>query len=369
VSHSCADADWVAHAMRVIPGGSLTRSKKVFRRFASRAEGAIVYDTDDRAYIDCLCAMGAISLGYRPPPQQGGVFSFPHHLEVGAAEAVLQDVAPWASWVRFTKTGSEATHAAYRIAKAATGRDTVLRLKGSYHGWHAWCSESDGTLLVDIDPDTVIDDVGLYWSEREPAAVIVEPPRFQSMSVNWLQRIRALCDQAGALLVFDSMIWGGRHALGGASAYYGVIPDLECFGKALGNGSAISFVVGTERTREHGEIPSGTFSGEVSGLAAVVSTLQAYRAEPVVDTIWARGRQLQDGLRAIIPSSLGVVDGHPPCQRVQFVNPVHAQQFSDAMLERGVIWHPQVVLTMAAHTPAHIDHVLAAAAESVGVLA
>lgn len=350
-------------ALKVIPGGSLTRSKKVFGRFAAWADGAIVTDVEGRRYIDTMSALGAISLGYRPAPTAGGVYSFPHQLEPVAAEAALQHVAPWASWVRFTKTGSEATHAAYRIAKAATRRNTVMRLTGSYHGWHEWCSECDGTLT----PANA--HIGIVASEcADVAAIVVEPPRFTDMSIRRVRQLRWVCDEIGALLIFDSMIWGGRYALGGASEYYGVTPDLECFGKAFGNGQAISFVVGTDRTRDHGEIPSGTFSGETSGLAALVETLKVYTTEPVIDTLWARGRQLQDGLRALIPESLATCLGGPVCQRVTFTNPAHGQQFSDAMLERGVIWHPLVAMPMYAHTVSQIDQVLEAAKASLAVL-
>lgn len=345
----------------VLPGRSLTRSKKVFQRFASHAQGAIVTDTEGREYIDTLCGLGAISLGYQPTPP-GGVYSFPHACEVEAAEAVLRDVAPWASWFRATKTGSEATHAAYRIAKAATGRTRVERMRGSYHGWHEWCSVVDGA----IPPQATMGIVLEEWSDV--AAIVVEPPRFAPMSDVWLRTVRLLCDRLGALLIFDSMIWGGRHALGGASEFYGVHADLECFGKGLGNGAAIAFVVGTDRTREHGEIPSGTFSGETSGLQALVNTLAVYQSQPVIDTLWARGRQLQFGLSRVIPDSLGVCEGYPVCQRVRFFNESHSQQFSDAMLERGVIWHPNVALPMYAHTVEQIDQVITAADESARTL-
>jgi glutamate-1-semialdehyde 2,1-aminomutase len=355
------NADLVAAANRVIPGGSQTRSKKVFGRFAAWADGAIVTDVEGNSYIDTMSALGAISLGYRPAPSAGGVYSFPHQWEPVAAEAVLRHVTPWASWFRATKTGSESMHLCYRIAKAATGRTTVLRLKGSYHGWHEWCSLEEG----DVAPES---SQWLLATATDIAAVVVEPPRFEPMSRDWLGGVRRACDRLGALLIFDSMIWGGRYALGGASEYYGVIPDLEAFGKAFGNGQAISFVVGHEATRVHGEIASGTYSGDITGLSALVDTLNVYATEPVIDTLWARGRQLQDGLRALIPESLATCLGGPVCQRVTFTNPAHGQQFSDAMLERGVIWHPLVAMPMYAHTVSQIDQVLDAAQASLAVL-
>lgn len=341
----------------VIPGRSLTRSKKVFGRWAAHAQGALITDTEGRQYIDMLCGLGAVSLGYHQPMPgaAGGVYSLPHAAEVDAAEAVLADVAPWGSWVRFLKTGSESTHAAYRIAKALTGRSQVCRIDGSYHGWHEWCA-APGQLPVGFIPAPATD----Y------AAVIVEPPRFANADRSWLQALRWYCDVAGALLVFDSMLYGGRWSIGGASKYFDVTPDLECFGKAYGNGASVAFVVGTDRTLAHGEIPSGTFSGEVSGLYALLNTLAFYKTFSVVGDLWARGEQLRAGLCRVIPPELGTVEASAvaACQRIAFQRAEDKQPFCDAMLEHGVIWHPEVTYTMYAHSAAHIDRVIEAAGVS-----
>ncbi len=347
----------------LIPGRSLTRSKKVFGRFADWASKAIICDTDGRKYIDMLCGLGAVSIGYGCGLQfrRLGVCSLPYDDEGEAADAVLRHVAPWASWVRFTKTGSEATHAAYRIAKAATGRQNIIRFDGTYHGWHEWCDQPTGRYSLNAD-------LGMLASLK-PAAVFVEPHRFEPVSLDWLKDLRRWCDHLGSLLVFDSMIYGGRWHLQGASGYFGVQPDLECFGKAYGNGQAVAFVVGTERTYQHGEIASGTFSGELSGLNAVISTLDTYLSEPVIDTMWARGRQLRAGMDAVVPLELGHMVGEVPCcQYLKFHDPAHPQQFCEAMRDRGVLWHPLVVLTMAAHTEEQIDQVVATAKEALETL-
>jgi len=352
----------------ILPGRSMTRSKKIFGRWATHGHGAVLHDTEGREYIDMLCALGAISLGYRAPVvwDVGGVTSLPWEEEVTAAEAVLQHVAPWASWVRFVKTGSESTHAAYRIAKAVTGRSAVWIGDWAFHGWHEWCAESEDIFRHGQDPAT--------FNHRYPdtiAAVFIEPHRWEPVDVEWLRSVRAFCDRIGALLVFDSMIYGGRWHLQGTSGYFGVKADLECFGKAFGNGQAVAFVVGTERTKAHGEIPSGTYSGCTVGLSAVIDTLQEYTTQPVIDTMWARGRQLAAGLDALVsayPSLLKSRDGAPVHQRLTFQNPEHGGRFSAEMLSRGVIWHPGCTNVMAAHTPGQIDTVLIAARESLGAL-
>jgi len=256
---------WYARA-GVIPGRSSTRSKAPGRfydvgagpLYAASGDGAILTCVDGHDYIDMLCALGAISLGYRSIPSRvvGGVYSLPLAVEAEAAEMVLQHVAPRASQVRFTKTGSEACHAAYRIAKAATGRDIVLVGDWAYHGWYEWCATPKGAGVVTYPHGFDLNDV---LHQDQTAAVFIEPHRWESVNIEWLKSVRAFCDRIGALLVFDSMIYGGRWALGGASAYFGVQPDLECFGKALGNGEAVACVVGGEILEQHGQVASGTF--------------------------------------------------------------------------------------------------------------
>lgn len=356
-----------------IPGRSLTRSKKVFERFAQGADGAIVRDTEDRDYIDMLCGLGAISLGYQFGKtfmrHKAAVYSLPHEWEIEAAEAVIGHIAPWASWVRFTKTGSEATHAAYRIAKAATGRNIVLRCVGSYHGWHEWCDVAPGELFYGDSMEVWKG----YADWSQVAAIIIEPRRFEPTNAQWLLDVRCWCDDVGALLIFDSMIYGGRFALGGASQYFGIEPDLECFGKAYGNGAAVSFVVGKDNTYQHGEIASGTFSGELSGLSAVIDTLGVYTTDPVIETMWARGHQLMGGLKAVIPAEFATVKGFPVCMHLDYVNkdidqtynlPADGVKFCHAMRDRGVLMHPVPILTMYAHTPAQIETVIHAAGEA-----
>ncbi len=354
----------------ILPGRSLTRSKKVFGRWAERGEGAEIIDTDGHRYIDMLCALGAVSLGYPHNREwcdsvETGVYSLPHRVEVEAAEAVLTHVAPWASSVRFVKTGSEATHAAYRIAKKATERPIVLIAEDAYHGWHEWCAGDDlNVLRYPHRMNAWFDDI-----DTDVAAVFVEPHRWVLEGEReWIVAIKRECEKTGALLVFDSMIYGGRFALGGASEYFGIVPDLECFGKALGNGQSVAFVVGRDALAEHGEIVSGTYSGDVGGLAAVVDTIRTYTSEPVIETLWARGRQLQEGLRRLVPAELGVCEGAPVHQRIRFVNEAHGLQFAEAMWARGVLWHPGCTNIMYAHTEAQIAQVIAAADESIRCL-
>jgi glutamate-1-semialdehyde 2,1-aminomutase len=358
----------------IIPGRSSTRSKAPGRFFdvgsggplyCTGGDGAVLYGEAGREYIDMLCALGAVSLGYGDHEwsASGGVYSLPHLAEVEAAESVLRYVAPWASAVRFLKTGSESTHAAYRVAKRATGRSWFAMGDWAYHGWHEWCSEGSTSRIV-------FPHGGRFEgiNGESLAAVFVEPHRWAAVDIEWLQWLRGFCDRVGALLVFDSMIYGGRFALGGTSEYYGVTPDLECFGKAFGNGQSVAFVVGNDALSEHGEVVSGTYGGDVNGANAIWSTIEEYRRRGVVDMLWERGRQLAAGLERVIPASLGVREGAPVHQRIRFADPTHGKRFSAQMAKRGVLWHPDVTNIMAAHTERQIERVIAAADESVRCL-
>jgi glutamate-1-semialdehyde aminotransferase len=319
----------------------------------------VIWDTDGREYIDCVCGLGAISLGYEGEScwygapcnrEPGGVYSLPHQKEVEAAELVRAHVAPWASSVRFTKTGSEACHAAYRIAKKATGRRVVYRLAEGYHGWHEWATECEDVFDVGELPDT-----------RYPetiAAVFIEPPRFQPVDVPWLKEVRAFCDQVGALMVIDEMIYGGRWALGGATEYYGVVPDMATYGKALANGQACAFVVGRDAVATEGEIASGTFSGCVTGLSALCETLHTYTTEPVVNTLWARAKQLHAGFSQAVPRDFCRLTGPAPLMGLQFSNPDHKVPFKDGMHAKGILTYPDWLMVMYAHTPEQIDKVV-----------
>lgn len=356
----------------IIPGRSMTRSKspdRLRRAWAAGGRGAILYDVDGREYIDMVCGLGAISLGYVDRhPRHAGVYSLPHAIEIEAAEAILKHVAPWASCVKTVKTGSEATHAAYRVAKAATGRPYVLIADGAYHGWHEW---TDAAYRFPVGYDfgprgyfTIPDPNGhgcRTFADEAVAAVFVEPPRFAPVDVDWLKAVRRYCTKRGALLVFDEMIWGGRWALGGCSEYTGVIPDLACYGKAFANGEAAAFVVGNQELASAGEIVSGTFSGDTTGLQSVVDTLRIYASEPVIDTLWKRAKYLYEGFSDAVPSSFCTLSQAAPLMGLNFVNPEHKVPFKDQMAGRGVLMWPDWLMVNYSHTEELLERVIKAA--------
>ena len=223
-----------------------------------------------------------------------------------------------------------------------------------------------GVALADWLADQQID-------PSQIAAVFIEPHRWQPTRTGWLQDVRLFCKAAGIVLVFDEMIYGGRWALGGASEFFDVQPDLACYGKALGNGAAIAAVVGPASLLEdHGSMVSGTFSGDTVGLAAFIDTVQFYTDFSVIDTLWERGARLAEGLArscAAFPALKAEVQGAAPVHlRVTFGDPSMGQRFAKQMMLRDVLVHPDCWNVSYSHTDAIIKQVVQAADDAMYAL-
>jgi glutamate-1-semialdehyde 2,1-aminomutase len=391
--------NWQARASKVTALGSATRSKARSAYYgqidepwlpasASYGRGSVVIDVDGSRWIDMVMALGAVGLGYRAQSRESlyygdGVYSLPHWMEAKAGEIVLKHVAPWAEQVRFVKTGSEATQAACMISKVVTGRNNIVVMQGAYHGWHEWSQGNRPDIRhvrYGSDPESWFDGFGTRYlnavsdvtsfSPNTLSAVVIEPARWQETDPEWLRVVVDATHRRGGLIVFDEMVYGGRWRLGGATELWGVIPDLACYGKAMANGMACAFVVGKDDVMRSAAMISGTYSGDTVGLSACVATIEEYAAEPIIETLWARGRQLQDGLRAVLANSgigpdVAVLEGAPVHQRIRFAEPEAGYRFAAEMARRGVLWHPQVVNVSAAHTEAQIGTVIEAARESL----
>lgn len=401
---------------RVIPGRSLTRSKAPGRYYpvgcgplyAERGEGAILQTVDGMRMVDMVCALGAISLGYgafdltvQRAVSNGWVYSLPHRYEAEAAELLLNVCAPWSTRCRFVKTGSEALQAAVMVARAWTKRDVVLVADNAYHGWHNWIAATfDGTDrmdavrladlyrdaendLAELDRGVLPNGVPTAYSSAigvykygdiadllrvaksvgfdRIAAVVVEPARWVETDPRWLEDVNVWCGTNGSLVIYDEMIYGCRWRCGGAAEYFRVQPDLACFGKAIGNGAPIAAVVGGEPLEAHGEAVSGTYSGDAAALAAVISTLTAYRDRPVIEMLWERGEQLARGLDEAIAAAdtdRVVREGKAVHQRLVFTDRWRGKAFSEEMAANNVLWHPEVVNVCYALARDQVDYVI-----------
>jgi len=313
-------------AIRTIPLGTQTFSKAYTQMpagaaplFLSHGRGARVWDVDGNRYIDLVCGLLPVVLGYcdadvdeaiQRQMNHGISFSLATDLEAELAERLVS-IIPCAEKVRFGKNGTDATSAAIRLARAFTGRDRVAIC--GYHGWQDWyigaTSRDKGVppavraLTHPFPFDDLVALERLLVSHRDEfAAVIIEPMTAAEPAPGYLEGLKALTHAHGALLVFDEVITGFRLALGGAQEHFGVAPDLASFGKAMGNGMPIAAVVGRADVMAEMEevFFSGTFGGETLSLAAAIAVIDKMRREPVIDTLWQKGRRLAEAVDAEI---------------------------------------------------------------------
>ena len=334
-------------ASRIIPGGvnsNVRANAEPHPLFFSHGENGRIWDVDGNEYIDYALGQGPMLLGHTPRPVieaihdqagKGLVFAGQSELEVRAAE-LLAGLVPCAEMVRFNTTGSEAVHAALRLARAATGCKKVLRFEGHYHGWLdtiAWCPPHRGAELGPPDApimrpssrgQTMEDAANLLvapWNDLarvetifdrqgdDLAAVICDPFACAAGLIPaapaFLEGLRALCSKHGTVLVFDEVITGFRVHIGGAQALYGVTPDLSVFAKALGGGLAVAAVAGNAELMrlfaEPGMVHAGTYNGNPLAMAGVVAALEMLAADDAALLARAseRGKQLWDGLESL----------------------------------------------------------------------
>ncbi len=358
----------------LIPSGSQTFSKGpsqfiqgVSPVFLERGDKSHVWDVDGNEYIDCILGLGPVILGYNDyrvrkaveeQAVKGASFSLPHILEVEVAE-MLVDFIPCAEMVRFGKNGSDATSGAVRAARAYTGRDLVVCC--GYHGWQDWYI---GTTTRNIGVPEVARGLTKTFPynnlaalkkifDRYPnqiAAVIMEPVSVEEPHENFLQSVKKISHENGALLIFDEVITGFRLAKGGAQEYFGVTPDMACFGKAMANGYPLSAVVGTRDVMEVFDdiFYSFTFGGEAVSLAAAKATLETFRQEDVIGILWEQGARIKEGF-TVLAEHLGLADtlrckGLPPRTVIEFNPPpgfeplVVKSVLQQEMVRRGVLW-------------------------------
>jgi len=342
MGESQGSSAYLQRARRVLPGGvssNIRLLEKPYPLVFTRGRGAILEDVDGRSYIDYVCGMGPVILGHGDPNvsqaiietvTQGLAFGGQHPLETEVAERISAAV-PSVEAVRFACSGSEAVHAAIRIARAATGRWKVVRFEGHYHGWldtiyvgerpdpegpaapavpgtrgQPAAALQDVIVLPWNDPDALRAAAHLYRGQI--AAVIHEPILCNTGVISpkpgYVEAIRDWCDRERAVLIFDEVITGFRVALGGAQSLLGIVPDLTVFGKAVANGFPLSAVGGRRDLMDllaaGAVLHGGTYNGNPPAMAAARATLDALSADggAVYRTMTEAGRSLMNGLRA-----------------------------------------------------------------------
>ncbi|WP_421387779.1 glutamate-1-semialdehyde 2,1-aminomutase [Agrobacterium tumefaciens] len=337
----------------IIPGGAHTYAKGddqypvLSPGFIERGYGCHVWDVDGNEYIEYGMGNRAVGLGHayadvveaaRAELYRGCNFTRPSKIEVDCASTFL-DTIQTAEMVKFCKNGSDATSAAIRLARAVTGRDLIARCSD-----HPFFSTDDwfiGTTEMNAGIPQAIQDLVLGFSyndlasarslfDRFPgriAAFILEPSRGDPPRDQFLHKLQDLCHENGALFILDEMITGFRWDAGGAQKTYDIVPDLSCFGKALGNGFSISALAGKREFMERGGIDqtdtprvfllSTTHGAETHAMAAAIATMKVYTQEPVVPNLVRQGNSLRAAISQIaiahgLDSYFGI-QGHSAC--------------------------------------------------------
>ena len=332
--------DLFAAANELIPGGVNSpvrayRSVGTEPRFVARAKGSRIWDTEGREYIDFVQSWGPMIMGHGPEPvldavraqlELGTSYGAPTELEVRAAQAVV-DAVPSIEKVRFVSSGTEATMSAIRLARGYTGRDKFIKFDGNYHGHSDALLVAAGSGLLTLGiPSTpgvtagaAGDTIVLPYNDLAPireafeanpeaiAAIIVEPIAGNMGVVppaeDFLQGLRDLCDEFGALLIFDEVISGFRVALGGAQELYGVMPDLTTLGKIIGGGFPVGAFGGRAEVMDAlapiGPVyQAGTLSGNPIAMAAGIATIDRLSVPGTYEGLDEKGARMAEGLAA-----------------------------------------------------------------------
>ena len=334
------NAELFERAQRSIPGG-VNSPVRAFRsvggtpRFLSRAQGAYVWDADGKQYTDYVGSWGPAILGHAHPEvieavQRAAVdglsFGAPTEAEVEMAELLIE-LLPSIEMVRLVSSGTEATMSAIRLARGFTGRDAIIKFEGCYHG-HAdsllvkagsglltFGNPSSGGVPADFAKHTLVLDYNSIPAleacfaarGREIACVIIEPVAGNMNLVRpsqaYMDRLRALCTEYGAVLIFDEVMTGFRVGLKGVQGLYNITPDLTTLGKIIGGGMPVGAFGGRREIMECvaplGTVyQAGTLSGSPVAVAAGLATLKLIRQPGFYETLSARTAAFADGMKA-----------------------------------------------------------------------
>jgi glutamate-1-semialdehyde 2,1-aminomutase len=326
-------------ARMLLPGGvsSPVRAISPYPFYTSRAEGPYLWDADGNRFIDYCLAYGPMILGHRHPLveravrdqlERGWLYGTPTELEVDLAEKISR-LYPSMEMLRFVSTGSEATAAALRVARGATGKDMVIKVEGGFHGAHDSVlvkAGSGATTLGIPDSKGVPADTARYTLQvpfndlaslegvlgrfrGQIAGLIIEPVLGNIGPVlpqeGYLQGVRELTEDRGVLLIFDEVITGFRLSLGGAQMHYGIDPDLTTLGKIIGGGFPIGIFGGRRDLMEQvapsgGIYQAGTFNGSPVPLAAGLRTLEVLERGNLLERLNHRGEEMRRAISEIV---------------------------------------------------------------------
>lgn len=424
----------------VIPGGvnSNTRSEAVFPPhpvYFEKGEGAYLFDLDGNKYIDYVLSWGPLILGHRPKEivkavtsqieKRGALYWPPANISLGVAEKIIEAV-PSIESVRIGNSGSEVAQAAIRVARAATGREMILKFEGQYHGWldplyYSVTPTIDANITgTEMHPKVLSESAGIpnsvsenqlvaTWNNKEALEQIVKRYKYQIAAIiaepvatyaggllpkeDWLPFLRKITEDNGIILILDEVMTGMRYK-GCAQGYFGVTPDITILAKALGAGFPIAAFGGKKELMDllvtNHVMHGGTYNGNLVGLSAANAFLDIFlNNEKRFNKNFDLGNELGNKLAEII-SDAGfncIRGGFGPRFSIMFSdkkdlnnwrevkkfaltekNISYYHQFWEGMAERGILLHPRpggVSFLSTAHTKEEVNVTLKAAADSI----
>jgi len=418
-------------AQRYFPGGvtATARANPAIGHpfYISRGDGPYVYDLDGREYVDMCISHGASLLGHNHPRIRAAVaralelgvvcaYETEHHI---ALARLITEMVPCAEMVRFAGSGTESVMHALRVARAATGREKVIKFEGHFHGYsdflnYSWAppldqagpaeapipyresagipQRLDDLIVVVPFNDPAALEAAFASHGRATAALILEPINYDSGCImpqpGFLQQCRKLCDRYGALLLFDEVLTAFRMAPGGAQEYNGVVPDLCVLGKAFGGGMPISAIAGRHEVMRHlrplgGSELSGTYLAHLTAVLAAHAALETYREPGFYERLAAVEQHFYEGFRRIIERSgvpmrlqhvgprfglyFGITAEVTNYRQAALQNHAMLRHFVAGCIRRGVYFHVAAHHGFsAAHDEAAIDRALEAIEGALG---
>lgn len=388
------------NAVRLMPRGTQTMSKcpdqfvdGVYPKFVESGKGAYLTGLDGKQYLDYMCALGPIILGYNHEStnkaieeqlRKGIIFSLATPLEQELAQLIC-DTVPCAEQVRFAKNGTDVNLASVRIARSFTGKEKIVKPKGGYHGWGDWhaitmrpygvpnCLKE----LIEEFEYNNLESLEVLLQKGDVAAVVLEPQALTAPAPGFLQGVRDLCTKYKAVLIFDEIVSGFRWALGGAQERFGVTPDLACLGKAIGNGMAVAAIAGKKELMQelNHAFFSMTFGGECLSLAAAIATVKELKTKDY-EQIWKLGNMLDSGIKeAAKKYSLDInFAGSAPRHNLTFNADTHSDAggmkdlFFQEMVKQGILF-PNVIYIQFSHTEEDIKKTIEAADKAFKLVA
>ncbi len=395
------------HACTLVPGGVLGARKPTdfingeYPVFLESGKGCRLIDVDGNEFVDFLCGYGPIILGYREEEVdravydqvsgKGFCFTLTQQFQNRLAEKI-HELVPSAEMSIFLKTGSDATTASIRIARAHTGRLKVMRC--GYHGWHDWCVEMKGGIPPKFFEDVFefqynrLDQLEQLMAEHgsDTAAIIMTPfghPNHQEMQIpapGFLEGVKEIARKYGAVLIYDEIRTGFRVSMGGAQKYYGVTPDISVLGKAIANGYPISVVTGKKEimmAASHKLFISSTFFPNSDAFVAALKTIEILERDEVLEDIWQKGETFMTQIQqAIDTHDVGAkLTGIPPMFYITFdkdpegTYKAKRTDFYTQLIRKGFFFTPfHHAYISLRHTRADLDLAMTAIDESLAFL-